>query len=97
MTPLKVIVIGAGVSGLAAANRLIELSQEKNIPIDLNLLEAGKKAGGTLRRGPRLLYYRQTRRTQSDQAPRNGMAVDAHQQRPETILHSQGKPALSHP
>ena len=48
MTPLRIIVIGAGVSGLAAANRLMELSQEKNIPIDLNLLEAGKKAGGTL-------------------------------------------------
>ncbi len=48
MTPLRIIVIGAGVSGLAAANRLMELSQEKNIPIDLNLLEAGTKAGGTL-------------------------------------------------
>jgi len=48
MNPLRVVVIGAGVSGLAAANRLLELSKEKNIPLDLNILEAGPKAGGTL-------------------------------------------------
>jgi oxygen-dependent protoporphyrinogen oxidase len=48
MNPLRVTIIGAGVSGLAAANRLLELSKEKNIPLDLNVLEAGPKAGGTL-------------------------------------------------
>ena len=41
-------VIGAGVSGLACALRLQELSQEKNIPLELNVLDAGGKAGGTL-------------------------------------------------
>jgi oxygen-dependent protoporphyrinogen oxidase len=49
MNPLRVTIIGAGVSGLAAANRLLELSREKNIPLDLNLLEAGPQAGGSLR------------------------------------------------
>ncbi len=48
MKPLRVTIIGAGISGLAAANRLLELSREKNISLDLNILEAGKKAGGTL-------------------------------------------------
>jgi oxygen-dependent protoporphyrinogen oxidase len=48
MNPLRITIIGAGISGLAAANRLLELSREKNIPLDLNILEAGKKAGGTL-------------------------------------------------
>src|ERR1700722_12713998 len=48
MNPLKVTIIGAGISGLATANRLLELSKEKNIRLELNLLEAGKKAGGTL-------------------------------------------------
>jgi oxygen-dependent protoporphyrinogen oxidase len=48
MNPLRVVVIGAGVSGLAAANRLLELAKEKNITLDLNILEAGPKAGGTL-------------------------------------------------
>ncbi|HXL73721.1 MAG TPA: FAD-dependent oxidoreductase, partial [bacterium] len=48
MKPIRVTIIGAGISGLAAANRLLELSQEKNIPLDLNIFEAGEKAGGTL-------------------------------------------------
>jgi len=48
MHPLRVTIIGAGISGLATANRLLELSKEKNIPLELNILEAGQKAGGTL-------------------------------------------------
>jgi oxygen-dependent protoporphyrinogen oxidase len=44
----KVTIIGAGVSGLACAHRLLELSKEKNIPVELNLLDAGSKAGGAL-------------------------------------------------
>jgi protoporphyrinogen/coproporphyrinogen III oxidase len=43
-----VTIIGAGVSGLACAIRLQELSKEKGIPLDLNILDAGAKAGGTL-------------------------------------------------
>ncbi len=45
---LRVIIIGAGVSGLACAIRLQELSKEKNIPLELNILDAGDKPGGTL-------------------------------------------------
>lgn len=48
MYPLRVTVIGAGVSGLACALRLEELSKEKNIPLELNILDAGKRPGGTL-------------------------------------------------
>ncbi len=45
---LRVTIIGAGVSGLACAIRLQELSKEKNLPLELNLLDAGPKPGGTL-------------------------------------------------
>ncbi len=48
MKTLRVTIIGAGVSGLACAYRLLELSKEKNIPLELNILDAGEKAGGTL-------------------------------------------------
>lgn len=48
MNPLRVTIIGAGVSGLACALRLLELSKENNIPLELNILDAGDKAGGTL-------------------------------------------------
>ena len=44
MNPLRITIIGAGISGLAAANRLLELSQEKNIPLiekDGFLMEEG--------------------------------------------------------
>ncbi len=48
MNSFRVTVIGAGVSGLACAHRLTELAKEKNISLELNVLESGKKAGGTL-------------------------------------------------
>jgi oxygen-dependent protoporphyrinogen oxidase len=48
VNPLRVTVIGAGVSGLACAERLTELAKKNNVPLELNILEAGKKAGGTL-------------------------------------------------
>ncbi len=48
MNPLRITIIGAGISGLACAYRLLELSKEKNIPLELNILDAGTKAGGTL-------------------------------------------------
>ena len=37
-----------GVSGLACAHRLLELSKEKNLPLEVDVLDAGGKAGGTL-------------------------------------------------
>ena len=48
MNPLRVTIIGAGVSGLACAHRLLELSKGKNLPLELNILDGGEKAGGTL-------------------------------------------------
>jgi oxygen-dependent protoporphyrinogen oxidase len=48
LNPLCISIIGAGVSGLACAHRLLELSEEKNIPLELTILDAGVKAGGTL-------------------------------------------------
>lgn len=45
---LRVTIIGAGVSGLACAIRLQELSKEKSVPLELNLLDAGPKPGGVL-------------------------------------------------
>jgi len=48
MNPFRVVIVGAGVSGLACAIRLLELSKEKNVPLELNVLDAGDKPGGTL-------------------------------------------------
>ncbi|MAT14435.1 MAG: protoporphyrinogen oxidase [Planctomyces sp.] len=46
--PLRIAVIGAGISGLTAAHRLIELAEEKNSAIDLSVYEAAPRAGGLL-------------------------------------------------
>lgn len=50
---LRVVVIGGGISGLSAAHRLIELRDEKRLPLEVTLLEAGGRVGGgiqTIRR-----------------------------------------------
>ncbi|MBI1813421.1 MAG: protoporphyrinogen oxidase [Deltaproteobacteria bacterium] len=44
----RVTVVGAGIAGLAAAHRLVELSRERNQPINLSLLEAAKRPGGSI-------------------------------------------------
>lgn len=44
--PLRVVVIGGGISGLSAAHRLIELRGEKRLPLEVTLLEAGGRVGG---------------------------------------------------
>ncbi len=44
----RVLVVGSGVSGLAAAHRLLELSKEKGFPLDLKVLESSEGAGGVL-------------------------------------------------
>jgi oxygen-dependent protoporphyrinogen oxidase len=41
----RVVVVGGGVAGLAAAHRLVELGR----PVDLTLLEAGPRLGGNVR------------------------------------------------
>jgi oxygen-dependent protoporphyrinogen oxidase len=44
----RVAVVGGGIAGLAAAHRLQELARERNLSLDLLLLEAGKNLGGTI-------------------------------------------------
>lgn len=48
MTPLRVVVVGGGITGLAAAHRLVELGRERGIPLDLVLVEARPRVGGTI-------------------------------------------------
>lgn len=45
----KIIVVGAGISGLAAANKLLELSRERGVVLDIKILEAADRAGGVIR------------------------------------------------
>ena len=40
--------IGGGVAGLAAAHRALELSRERGVALDLTLLEARERLGGTI-------------------------------------------------
>jgi oxygen-dependent protoporphyrinogen oxidase len=49
MTPLRVVVVGGGISGLAAAHRLVEAARERGRALDLTLLEAGDRLGGAIR------------------------------------------------
>ncbi len=45
----RLVVIGGGITGLAAAHRVCELSWELGEPVDLTLLEARPRLGGTIR------------------------------------------------
>jgi protoporphyrinogen/coproporphyrinogen III oxidase len=49
VTPLRIVVVGGGIAGLAAANRLVELARDERRPLDLVLLEATGRLGGTIR------------------------------------------------
>jgi oxygen-dependent protoporphyrinogen oxidase len=44
----RIVVIGGGIAGLAAAHRLVELSKEKSLAIELTLLEATHRLGGAI-------------------------------------------------
>lgn len=44
----RIVVIGGGVAGLAAAHRCVELSRERRQPIALTLVEAGRRLGGSI-------------------------------------------------
>ena len=46
--PYRVAVVGGGIAGLAAANRLLELAAARGIPLALTLLEARTRLGGTI-------------------------------------------------
>jgi oxygen-dependent protoporphyrinogen oxidase len=44
----RVAIIGGGVAGLAAAHRVVELAKENSLNIDLTLLEASPRLGGSI-------------------------------------------------
>ncbi len=46
--PLRCVIIGGGISGLAAAHRLLELSRAQSTPLALTVLEAGSQLGGVI-------------------------------------------------
>ena len=46
---MKLVVVGAGISGLAAAHRAVERAREHGRPLQLTLLEAADRVGGTIR------------------------------------------------
>lgn len=48
MDPTRVIVIGGGITGLAAAHRLLELSTQRHAPLEVTLLEASGRLGGVI-------------------------------------------------
>ncbi|MGH7891701.1 MAG: protoporphyrinogen oxidase, partial [Thermodesulfobacteriota bacterium] len=46
--PKRVIVIGGGITGLSAAHRLAELRSDRNLDLDILLLEKSDKPGGVI-------------------------------------------------
>src|SRR5260370_27018111 len=46
--PMRLVVVGGGVTGLAAAHRAVELARERGIALELVLLEARERLGGTI-------------------------------------------------
>jgi oxygen-dependent protoporphyrinogen oxidase len=47
--PKRVVVIGGGITGLAAAHRLREGARERGLPLEVRLLESSDRFGGALR------------------------------------------------
>jgi len=45
---VKLVVIGGGITGLAAAHRAVELARERGVALDLTLIEARERLGGTI-------------------------------------------------
>ncbi|HEV8586205.1 MAG TPA: protoporphyrinogen oxidase [Methylomirabilota bacterium] len=45
---MKLLVLGGGVTGLAAAHRAVELARERGVDLDLTLVEARPRLGGTI-------------------------------------------------
>jgi len=44
----RIVIVGGGLSGLSAAHRIVELQKEKNLDLELILLEASQRAGGVI-------------------------------------------------
>ncbi len=45
---MRLVVVGGGIAGLAAAHRAVELARERNIALDLTILESRDRLGGTI-------------------------------------------------
>ena len=45
---MKLVVVGGGITGLAAAHRAVELARERQVPLELTLIEARERLGGTI-------------------------------------------------
>lgn len=48
MPAARVIVIGGGITGLAAAHRLVELSRERSAEVEVQVFEGGARPGGVI-------------------------------------------------
>jgi oxygen-dependent protoporphyrinogen oxidase len=48
MIPKRIVIIGGGITGLAAAYHLKTQAQKQSLPLDLRLLEASQRFGGSL-------------------------------------------------
>jgi len=46
---MRLVVVGAGISGLAAAHRAVERAREQGRPLELTVLEGADRVGGTIR------------------------------------------------
>jgi oxygen-dependent protoporphyrinogen oxidase len=45
---VKLVVVGGGIAGLAAAHRAVEVARERGVALDLTLVEARDRLGGTI-------------------------------------------------
>src|SRR5216684_5656084 len=45
---MKVVVVGGGIAGLSAAHRAVELARERGVDLEVTLLEARARLGGTI-------------------------------------------------
>src|SRR5437762_14354116 len=45
---MKLVVVGGGVTALAAAHRAVELARERGLDLDVKLVEARRRLGGTI-------------------------------------------------
>ena len=48
MARLRLVVVGGGITGLAAGHRAVELARERSTELELTLVEARDRLGGTI-------------------------------------------------
>src|SRR5438093_4509633 len=48
MARLKLVIVGGGITGLAAAHRAVEVARERSTALDLTVIEARARLGGTI-------------------------------------------------